>query len=146
MRSPMADVPTAAQRQAVSARAEGVCEYCRCPERYAVQSFECEHIIPISEGGATALSNLAFACGGCNRTKATRTSAPDPESGHLVALFHPRKQLWNEHFAWNYDFTLVIGLTAIGRATVEALRLNRPGVVNLRRVLLTIAEHPPAAE
>ena len=28
------------------------CEYCRCPERYAVQSFECEHIIPLSQGGA----------------------------------------------------------------------------------------------
>ncbi len=52
-------------------------------------------------------------------------------------------QAWSDHFAWNYDFTLVIGLTATGRATVEALRLNRPGVVNLRRALLAIAEHPP---
>ena len=141
----MANLPTLAQRQAVSARAGGFCEYCRCPERYGVQSYECEHIIPLSEGGATILSNLAFACGGCNRTKATRTSASDPESGDLVLLFNPREQVWNDHFAWNYDFTLVIGLTAIGRATVEALRLNRPGVVNLRRVPLTIAEHPPTA-
>jgi hypothetical protein len=111
-----------------------------------VQSFECEHIIPLSQGGANVLDNLAFACDGCNRTKATRTSAPDPESGALVPLFHPRTQAWNDHFAWNYDFTLMIGLTAVGRATVETLRLNRPGVVNLRRVLLAISEHPPASD
>ena len=93
-----------------------------------------------------ALDNLAFACGGCNRTKATRTSASDTESGTSVPLFHPCTQAWNDHFAWNYDFTLMIGLTAVGRATVDALRLNRPGVVNLRLVLLAIAEHPPSSE
>jgi hypothetical protein len=104
-----------------------------------VQSFECEHIIPLSQGGANVLDNLAFACGGCNRTKATRTSAPDPESGALVPRFHSRTQAWNDHFAWNYD-------DSVGRATVDTLRLNRPGVVDLRRVLLAIAEHPPASE
>lgn len=139
----MADSPTAAQRQAVAARARYVCEYCRCPERYAVQSFECEHIVPLSLGGATVLENLAYACGGCNRAKAAQTFATDPEMGESVQLLHPRAQAWSDHFAWNYDFTLMIGLTATGRATVEALRLNRPGVVNLRRALLAIAEHPP---
>ncbi len=108
-----------------------------------MQSFECEHIVPLSQSGATTLGNLAYACGGCNRAKAARTSAPDPETSESVQLFHPRAQVWGDHFAWNYDFTLVIGLTATGRATVEALRLNRLGVVNLRRALLAIAEHPP---
>jgi hypothetical protein len=31
-----------------------------------------------------------------------------------------------------------------GRATVEALRLNREGLVNLRRILYAAGEHPPA--
>jgi hypothetical protein len=42
------------------------------------------------------------------------------------------------------DFTLAIGLTPTGRATVERLQLNREGVVNLRRVLRTIGQHPPS--
>jgi hypothetical protein len=139
----MADLPSVAQRQAVEARAGGYCEYCLSPVKYAVQSFECEHILPIREGGKTTLNNLAFACGGCNRCKAARTVAPDPENGQLVPLYNPRQQKWHDHFVWNQDFTLVIGLTAIGRSTVEALRINRPGVVNLRRVLLIAGEHPP---
>jgi len=58
-------------------------------------------------------------------------------------LFHPREQSWDEHFAWNEDFTLILGLTPTGRATIEALHLNRSGLVNLRRVLYAIGEHPP---
>lgn len=44
---------------------------------------------------------------------------------------------------WNRDFTLVIGVTPIGRATLAALRLNRPGVVNLREALYAVGKHPP---
>src|ERR1051326_8965524 len=36
------------------------------------------------------------------------------------------------------------GLTPIGRATIAALDLNRIGLVNLRRVLPSFGEHPPA--
>ena len=38
---------------------------------------------------------------------------------------------------------LIVGRTAAGRATVDALHLNRPELVNLRRVLSIIGEHPP---
>jgi pSer/pThr/pTyr-binding forkhead associated (FHA) protein len=64
----------------------------------------------------------------------------------LVPLYHPRNQQWSDHFAWNEDFSLIIGLTATGRATVETLQINREGVVNLRRVLYTMGEHPPVEE
>ena len=37
---------------------------------------------------------------------------------------------------------LIAGRTMAGRATVEALRLNRPALVNLRRALLAIGKHP----
>lgn len=142
----MSDVPTVRQRAEVARRARGHCEYCRSPVKYGVQSFECEHIVPVSQGGQTILDNLAYACGGCNRIKSARTEAADPDSGKITPLFHPRQQTWEEHFVWNADFTLVIGLTAVGRATVAALRLNRPGVVNLRQVLLGVGEHPPASK
>ncbi|MGH9800799.1 MAG: hypothetical protein ACRD82_10580 [Blastocatellia bacterium] len=69
--------------------------------------------------------------------------AKDPVSQKMVPLFHPRQQIWMEHFAWNEDYTLVSGLTATGRATVERLKLNRKSVVNLRRALATLNLHPP---
>lgn len=86
---------------------------------------------------------LALACQGCNNFKYDKTDAPDPATGEMVPLYHPRQSRWGEHFAWSGDFTLIVGLTPTGRATVEALLLNRPGVVNLRRLLYQHGEHPP---
>jgi hypothetical protein len=103
-----------------------------------------EHIIPRSRGGVSTADNLAFSCQGCNNHKYTKTDGPDPLSNEVVPLFHPRRQRWRDHFAWNDDTTLVIGLTPTGRATMAALHLNRSQVVNLRRALYAIGEHPPA--
>ena len=90
------------------------------------------------------LDNLAWACFGCNGHKPTKTHDTDPETGEIVALFHPRQQVWTEHFDWSDDFTHVIGKTPCGRATLKALCLNRVGVVNLRRVLVITGFHPPS--
>jgi hypothetical protein len=40
---------------------------------------------------------------------------------------------------------LIIGRTAIGRATVAALQINRTELLNLRRVLRAAGEHPPVS-
>ncbi|TVP59415.1 MAG: HNH endonuclease [Nodularia sp. (in: Bacteria)] len=135
---------TAQQKKAVAKRANGCCEYCRSQVRFAIQPFSIEHIIPRSQGGITSLDNLALSCQDCNNHKYNKTEGIDPVGGNVVSVYHPRQQTWNENFAWNDDFTLVIGLTSTGRATVETLQLNREGIVNLRRVLYTIGEHPPA--
>ncbi len=37
----------------------------------------------------------------------------------------------------------MLGITAIGRATVALLQTNREGVINMRRVLAVMDEHPP---
>lgn len=130
-------------RRLVTERAEGCCEYCCTQARYSSDSFTVDHIIPRSAGGPTAADNLALSCHGCNQHKSKRTAALDGATDSLVGLFHPREHSWNEHFAWNDDFTLMLGLTPAGRATIAALHLNRPGLVNLRRVLFAISEHPP---
>ena len=134
---------TAQIRKAVVARARGCCEYCRSQERFATQAFSIEHIQPQSRGGKTTLDNLALAYQGCNNHKYTKTEERDPLGGKIVPLYNPRQQGWSSHFAWSEDCTLIIGLTATGRATAEALQLNREGVVNLRRVLYSMGEHPP---
>lgn len=137
------DYVRAELRRAVSERAGGCCEYCRTPERFMPQVFSVDHIVPRSKGGATALDNLALSCQGCNNHKYTKMTGYDLVNQRTVALYHPRQHKWHEHFAWSSDFTLIIGLSAIGRATVETLQLNREGLINLRRVLVAQGEHPP---
>ena len=108
-----------------------------------MQSFAIEHIEPRDKGGPTTMDNLAQACQGCNSHKHTKTEALDPVSKELSPLYHPRHQRWHDHFGWSNDYTRVVGLTPTGRATVEALHLNRRSLINLRRVLTLIEEHPP---
>ena len=139
----MPETISAAMRRLVRSRAGGRCEYCMTPSGYAPEAFSIEHIQPRSKQGSSSLENLALACQGCNNHKFTRTRAVDPVTELSVALFHPRRHQWREHFAWHTDARHVIGLTSIGRATVETLRLNRPGLVGLRQALIAIGIHPP---
>ena len=139
---PRSHVP-AKLRRSVIARAGGRCEYCLSPVSHAVSSFAIEHIIPKEKGGRATADNLALSCQGCNSHKYTKTEAIDPLTKQLAPLFHPRHQQWPEHFAWNLDCSMVIGLTPTGRATVAALHLNRPGGVNLRQLLYAAGKHPP---
>ena len=132
------------QRQQVIKRANGYCEYCRCPDSFTSDPFSVDHIIPKVRGGKTTPGNLAYACQGCNGKKRDRVIAIDPFTYDTVLLFHPRRQQWSDHFEWNEDFTLIVGLTTCGRATVDALDLNRKGIINLRRLLRNSNYHPPA--
>ena len=137
---------TRQQRQQIIKRANGYCEYCRCPDSFTSDPFSVDHIVPLAKGGRTVLKNLAYACQGCNGKKQARIQAIDPFTFESAGLFHPRQQKWVDHFAWNEDFSLAIGLTSCGRATIEALGLNRKGVVNLRRLLKDSQLHPPGAQ
>ena len=120
-------------RQAVIAAAQGHCAYCLSPEQMMGVAFEIDHVIPRSAGGRTQLDNLCSSCPTYNRHKAKRLTARDPLSRRLVTLFHPKQDLWSHHFAWSADGVQIIGLTPTGRATVEALRCNRPAMILLRR-------------
>jgi len=130
-------------RKTVAERAHGCCEYCRSQAQFTMQPFSIEHIMPRIQGGKTILSNLALACQGCNNHKYTKFEGRDPVTGKRVPLYHPREQQWSDHFTWNDDFSLVIGITPTGRATVEELSLNRDGLINLRKILYEVGEHPP---
>ena len=128
-------------RRRVQEMDEGRCAYCHTPEELTVATFEVDHIVPASVGGTTVLENLCLSCPVCNRRKSARQSAPDPETGQIVPLFHPRQQDWAIHFAWSEEATHIIGLTPTGRATVEALQINRPRMVRLRRLWLRMRKH-----
>jgi 5-methylcytosine-specific restriction endonuclease McrA len=130
-------------RQAVRERASFCCEYCFSQWKYCPDPLSVEHIIPRAQGGSNDESNLALSCQGCNGHKYVAVSATDPVSEKEVPLYHPRQDVWADHFAWNPGFTEIIGKSPTGRATVERLHLNRESLVNLRFVLCLLGKHPP---
>ena len=95
--------------------------------------FHVEHVIPRQHGGGDEPENLALACHHCNLHKGPNLTGIDPETGEIVALFHPRKQRWAEHFAW--EEILIVGRTPTGRVTVRVLQMNAPARLELRREL-----------
>lgn len=85
--------------------------------------------------------NLALTCVSCSLRKGARQSIKDSNTGELVFIFNPRLQLWQEHFAWSG--VQVIGLTATGRVTVQALDLNRLTMLAIRAEEELLGRHPP---
>lgn len=128
---------------AVIERANGRCEYCLSQAKFSPDTLSVEHITPFARGGTTDLDNLAASCQCCNNLKYISVEAVDPLTGNPAPLFHPRRDRWSDHFGWNMDYTLMVGRTATGRATIEKMDLNREGVVNLRRLLAASKLHPP---
>ena len=129
-------------RDFVLARARMCCEYCLSPLNFSSDDFAVKHIVPKSLFGSDDVDNLALSCQGCNNRKFVSVSAVDPVSGVETRLYHPRTDVWFEHFVWSDDFTILIGLTAVARATIERLELNRSRIQNLRRILVLANEHP----
>ena len=130
-------------RRKVLKSSKKLCEYCKSPKDFSTDLYSFDHIIPLSLGGKTVFLNLAYSCGSCNSYKSNKVVGFDETDKVEVSLFHPRIQKWSEHFTWNDDFTKMIGLTSIGRATIKALKLNRQEVINFRRILVVVKEHPP---
>jgi HNH endonuclease len=124
-------VPVSLQRR-VRLRARDRCEYCRLSQISQEATFHVDHVVPRLVGGAGSLENLALACVSCSLRKAARTIAIDPETGDEMPLFHPRRHAWAEHFGADASGA-ISGLTALGRATVAALTMNRLIAVAIRR-------------
>lgn len=120
-----------------------LCCYCKTSALIIGAEFTIDHIIPESLGGETRFENLCSACWECNLHKQNQLVVLDPDTGNKVRLFHPHRQQWAEHFAWVEAGLLIVGMTATGRATVNALKLNRPRLVNARRLWISAGWHPP---
>jgi len=133
---------TAALRRQIAARAGYRCSYCRSPE-WAGVAMVLDHVIPLSAGGVSDSANLCLACYRCNEFKGARMDGRDPQSGATVPLFNPHAQAWRDHFAWSAGGLRMIGRTACGRATIEALRLNNDWLMQARRLWILAGIHPP---
>jgi hypothetical protein len=118
---------------AVAERAAYRCEYCHAPEIVFNFPFEVEHIVPQARGGSDEPENLALACRSCNLFKSDSETGQAEEGKPEVALFHPRRAQWDQHFRIDTESAEIIGVTPAGRATVIRLQMNRPRQISARR-------------
>jgi hypothetical protein len=119
------------------------CAYCHTLTSITGARPVIDHIHPEAAGGQTVWENLCMACHSCNELKGAQVEAQDPVRGECVPLFHPRRQSWKEHFCWSEYGYEIIGLTPVGRATVAALNMNHPDIIEARRRWARVGWHPP---
>ena len=132
-----------ALRERIAARDRYRCAYCLTAEGICGLRMHVDHIIPEVAGGETVEGNLCLACFSCNAFKGQQQTAADPETGEAEPLFHPLQDRWSDHFTWSEDQSLIVGHTPVGRATVEALRMNNATVVHARVRWVRAGWHPP---
>ena len=138
----MRSIPPLLRRRLRAEAIELYCAYCHSPENLLGIPLEADHIRAKSQGGKTVIGNLCLCCRTCNGHKWQITTARDPATGRNAKLFHPRRQKWPEHFQWSADGARILGLTATGRATIEALQMNNDLIVNLRSLWVLLRLHP----
>jgi hypothetical protein len=136
----MGMIPVHLQRL-VARRARSRCEYCGLSQEGQEAQFHVDHVVPVLHAGETIEENLALACVSCSLRKAARQHATDPETNTDARLFNPRVDRWDEHFRW--DGVRILGLTPTGRATVQALKMNRLLILAIRAEEVFRGRHPP---
>lgn len=125
-------------RRLVRERAGERCEYCHLGQRHCDLLHHIEHVVARQHGGLDGPDNLALACHRCNLHKGPNLTGIDPVTGEVAPLFHPRRNLWTDHFA--FRGAIIEGLSASGRATVQVLAMNDIRRIELRLELLTLGE------
>ena len=123
-------------------RAGDRCEYCRAPEQVFNFSFDVEHIVPRSAGGSSDSQNIALACESCNLHKSITMEGWDECEGRSSPLFHPRHDVWQEHFRYESDSGTIVGRTAVGRVTVASLKMNSDFQIRARRHWVRLNLYP----
>lgn len=139
------DIPQELRTRVVE-RAHHQCEYCQKPDDRALNPHrhEVDHVLAEKHGGPTEAENLAYACFQCNRYKGSDIASLDPHTQELIRLFHPRMQVWEEHFRLSEDGN-IFGQTAAGRTTVRLLHMNDAERVHVRADLIASGRLRPSA-
>jgi len=130
-------------RRVVSARSEGVCEYCLIAEEDTFFGCEIDHVISEKHGGPTEVGNLALACVFCNQAKGSDVGSVHPESGDFIRFFNPRSDSWADYFEIVGD--RIEPMSVIGDVTARILGFNSAERRLERRTLQAMGRYPPAA-
>lgn len=130
-------------RQLVSARAQGLCEYCLIAEEDTCLGCQVDHVISEKHGGATTEENLAFACVFCNQSKGSDIGSIIWDHRTLVRFFNPRTDRWADHFALT-DYRIE-ALSEIGIVTARILQFNIVERLLERQALVLAKRYPNEA-
>lgn len=132
-------IPEGLRREVVE-RAQDRCEYCRVHQDDRLFAHEIDYIYAEKHGGQTYADNLCLACNECNRAKGSDLCSLDLDTGAVVALFHPRRDRWSEHF--RVLDGILEPLTATGRVTARLMHFNEADAVDRRRTLIDAGHYP----
>jgi len=124
----------ATTRDFVRQRAGECCEYCRLHQEHSGLKHHIEHITAKKHGGSDHTDNLALACHRCNLHKGPNLTGIDPQTEQVAPLFHPRRDVWSNHFS--FEGVRINGVTAVGRATIQVLNMNDARRLELRAEVL----------
>ncbi|MBC6471504.1 MAG: HNH endonuclease [Hormoscilla sp. GM102CHS1] len=95
--------------------------------------------------------NCALACDRCNGRRYNFIDGFDPQIQGTAPLFNPRIHNWSDHFIWSADGQKILGITPIGRATVERPDMNDDrhddgSIQRARRLWIRGGWHPPTCD
>ncbi|MEM1326958.1 MAG: HNH endonuclease [Bacteroidota bacterium] len=127
-------------RVKVEERANFRCEYRRIHADDSFLPLQIEHIISLKHGGGSELENLALACPHCNQNKGTDLTTFLEDYQDIVPLYHPRLQVWFDHF--KVEDGEIIAKTRIAEATIKLLKLNEAERLIQRSLLMSIGRYP----
>ena len=122
------------RRAIVRERAGDRCKYCRMSQSLTSLPHTLDHIRARKHRGPTDIANLCWSCAQCNAAKGPNVAGHDPVTDDLVALFNPRVDRWDEHFAWAAAH--LDGRSPVGRATIDVLRIDDVNRVAHRAILM----------
>lgn len=125
----------------VRRRAGDVCEYCRLPQASQEARFTLTMCCHGRSTGQRNWKTSLWRVFTCSLRKSARTSAVDLKTGSIAALFNPRTEVWSDHFAFTSTWR-IRGRKPTGRATIEALGMNRTAIVLIRRELVLLNRFP----
>jgi hypothetical protein len=115
-------------REAVRTRFTGHCGYCGLHENEAGARLTIDHFQPVSRGGSDDLENLVYACHNCNTFKSDYWSEDDTH-----VLLHPLHDDLSLHLVESITSQMV-PLTERGMTYITVLHLNRPELIQRRRI------------
>lgn len=129
------------RRRLVKLRSQNRCEYCQLDQAYSILPHQIDHVRATKHHGSNTMENTCFSCAHCNASKGSNVAGYDPETSLLTPLFNPRNDVWTDHFRWQGG--ILVGLTSVGRATIDVLRINDPNCVEQRQALIETGLFPP---
>ena len=124
-------------RPAVRSDFNSTCAYCLIAELFAAgeENFELDHFFPVSKFPhlESDFYNLYYACHPCNGIKRAQWPG-DQLIERGIGFVDLCRDDFADHFRVLPDGSWE-GLTPSARYTIEALRLNRPHLLEIRRLL-----------